>query len=125
MSNEPYSARVRELFDSPAHAGSVHGAPQVRVEDQGVRIALSAEVDAGILRALRFEAWGCPHTIAAAEAFCESYEGRSTDDLLEFSAADLMQSLAVPVEKTGRILVIEDAVRSLGSVVRGTSDPDD
>jgi NifU-like protein involved in Fe-S cluster formation len=107
MSTDPYSARVRALFADPAHAGQLANAVGVLVEDQGVRIFLSAQLAAGRIDTLRFQAWGCPHVIAAAEAFCASYEGRST------STSDLMQSLSVPVEKTGRILVIEDAVRSL------------
>ena len=125
MSNDPYSARVRQLFDAPSHARCRDGAPRASIEDQGVRIALSAETDKKVLRSLRFEAWGCPHVIAVSEAFCESYEGRPASDLLEFSASDLMQSLAVPVEKTGRILVIEDVVRSLGQMIRGISNSDD
>jgi len=125
MSSDPYSSRVRELFRAPAHAGEFDGPFRVEVEDQGVRISLSAEISAGELQTLRFKAWGCPHVIAAAEAFCASYEGRPIAGLLEFSASDLMQSLPVPVEKTGRILVIEDAVRSLGSAARDASKPDD
>ncbi len=125
MSNDPYSARVRELFDAPVHAGCLDGALSTQIEAQGVRLHLTAELTGGDIRALRFQAWGCPHVIAAVEMFCESYEGRAGSDLLEFSASDLMQSLSVPVEKTGRILVIEDAVRSLGSVVRGASNQDD
>ncbi len=117
MSADPYSARVRELFSAPAHAGELDSPLHIAVEDQGVRINLSAEIEAGEIQALRFQAWGCPHVIATAEAFCAGYEGRPITDLLEFSASDLMQSLSVPVEKTGRILVLEDAVRSLGSVV--------
>jgi NifU-like protein involved in Fe-S cluster formation len=113
MSTDPYSARVRALFADPAHAGQLANAAGVLVEDQGVRIAFSAQLAAGRIDTLRFQAWGCPHVIAAAEAFCADYEGRSTAELLDFSTSDLMQSLSVPVEKTGRILVIEDAVRSL------------
>jgi NifU-like protein involved in Fe-S cluster formation len=113
MSTGPYSARVRALFADPAHAGQLANAAGVLVEDQGVRIAFSAQLAAGRIDTLRFQAWGCPHVIAAAEAFCANYEGRSTAELLDFSTSDLMQSLSVPVEKTGRILVIEDAVRSL------------
>ena len=113
MSTDPYSARVRALFADPVHAGQLANAVGVLVEDQGVRIAFSAQLAAGRIDTLRFQAWGCPHVIAAAEAFCASYEGRSTSELLDFSTSDLMQSLSVPVEKTGRILVIEDAVRSL------------
>ena len=113
MSTDPYSAQVRALFADPAHAGQLANAVGVLVEDQGVRIAFSAQLAAGRIDTLRFQAWGCPHVIAAAEAFCASYEGRSTAELLDFSTSDLMQSLSVPAEKTGRILVIEDAVRSL------------
>ena len=125
MSNDPYSARVRQLFDAPAHAGRLESALSASIEEQGVRIRLSAEVDNSEIRALRFEAWGCPHVIAAAEEVCASLEGKPVSGLLEFSAAGLMQSLSVPTEKTGRILVVEDAVRSLGSVVRDASNPDD
>jgi len=124
MSSDPYSSVVRELFADPAHVGQLADTPGVLVEDQGVRIAFSAKVVEGRIDALRFQAWGCPHVIAAAEAFCSNYEGKSTADLLEFSASDLMQSLSVPVEKTGRILVFEDAVRSLAQAL-GEPCPED
>jgi NifU-like protein involved in Fe-S cluster formation len=124
MTSDPYSALVRELFADPAHAGQLANAPGVFVEDQGVRIALSAQMAGGRIDALRFQAWGCPHVIAAAEAFCSNYEGKTVADLLEFSVSDLMQSLSVPVEKTGRILVIEDAVRSLAQALGKPSSED-
>ena len=89
-----------------------------------MRISLYADIGAGVARKLRFQAWGCPHVIAAAEAFCAAYEGRPAAEMLEFSATGLMQTLSVPVEKTGRILVLEDAVRSLGSAASGPSNPD-
>ena len=125
MSTDPYSAQVRELFDAPEHAGRLDGALHVESDEQGVRVSLFATVEDGRLAALRFLAWGCPHVIAAAEALCAAYEGRPVRDLLEFSANDLMQSLSVPVEKTGRILVIEDAARSLGSAAGSTSKAND
>jgi NifU-like protein involved in Fe-S cluster formation len=112
---------VRALFSAPGHGGALDNALCAAVEDQGVRISLFATVEDGMVTALRFQAWGCPHVIAAAEAFCAEFEGQAVSGLLEFSASDLMQSLSVPVEKSGRILVLEDAVRSLGSVVRGAS----
>jgi NifU-like protein involved in Fe-S cluster formation len=117
MSTDPYGARVRELFAAPAHAGELDSPLRVAIEDQGVRISLFAQVSAGEVQALRFKAWGCPHVIAAAEAFCADYESRPLAEMLEFSVSDLMQSLPVPVEKTGRILVIEDAVRALGNLL--------
>ena len=114
---DPYSQRVRALFAHPAHSGKLDG-PSVRIEDQGVRIEISAETSAGRLEKLAFRAYGCPHTIAAAEAFCADFEGREAGALVAFSGADLMQNLPVPHEKTGRILVLEDAARSLGAKCR-------
>ncbi len=125
MSPNPYATVVRELFADPAHVGSLANAASVLVEDQGIRIAFSAEVAEGRIDALRFQAWGCPHVIAAAEVFCANYEGKTASDLLEFSASGLMQSLSVPVEKTGRILVVEDAVCSLAQVLGKPSPEDD
>lgn len=115
MSSDPYSGRVRELFGNPGHAGSLDAGTEGIVNDQGVRVRLTMRDQDGQIDALRFQAWGCPHLIAACEAFCSAYEGRAITELAAFSGAGLMQSLAVPVEKTGRILVLEDAVRSLGA----------
>jgi NifU-like protein involved in Fe-S cluster formation len=124
MSADPYSERVRSLFANPAHAGCLEGAVSAQIDDQGVRLCLCARHENGEVRALRFRAWGCPHVIAAAEAFCSDFEGRQISDLLEFSASGLMQSLSVPMEKTGRILVLEDAVRALGASLRDTRNQD-
>lgn len=122
MSPDPYSARVRGLFAQPAHAGSLAKAPQVQIEDQGVRVVLAGEADGKRIRVLRFRAYGCPHLIAAAEALCEHYEGRPVAALEAFEAADLVRDLPVPAEKTGRILVLEDAARALGKSLRSASE---
>ena len=122
MMFDPYSERVRSLFAEPAHSGSLDEAIVVSVDDQGVRIVLSASTDNGSIQSMRFRAWGCPHVIAATETVCAEYEGRAISDLGEFAAAEIMQSLAVPVEKSGRILVIEDAVRLLGTALREASE---
>jgi len=115
---DPYSARVRDFFASPGHSGDLRGGLSASVVGQGVRLSLSATTAQGTIQSLRFRAWGCPHVIAAAEAFCAEYEGRSVEELQAFTASQLMQSLPVPVEKTGRILVLEDAVRLLKRKVR-------
>lgn len=120
--NDPYSKQVRALFRAPAHAGRVDGGLETRVYDQGVRILLTLLATGGRVQAARFQAWGCPHLIAACEAFCQAVEGRAVADLCDYSAAALMQSLAIPVEKTGRILVLEDAVRSLGAAATAPND---
>ncbi len=123
MSDDPYSPLVREYFAAPAHAGNLADGVTAGIGAQGVRVALSGSESDGRIRALRFRAWGCPHLIAACECFCRRYEGQPVGSLVAFRAADIMQILPVPVEKTGRILVLEDAVRSLGQRFGGTSAP--
>ena len=123
MTSDPYSERVRELFEAPQHAGDLENpAARVQINEQGVRLALAAAMDGDIIVSLRFRAWGCPHLLAAAEAFCRTYEGRPAPALAAFRAAEIMQTLPVPREKLGRILVLEDAVRSLGQSARVSPD---
>ncbi len=118
MSIDPYNDIVREYFATTPHAGELEGAASGYFEDQGVRLRFSAAVEDGHITAMRFSAWGCPHTIAAAEAVCRHFEGRPLAELDIFPSAQIMADLTVPVEKTGRILVIEDTVRSLRAAIR-------
>jgi NifU-like protein involved in Fe-S cluster formation len=118
MTADPYSALVRRLFAEPAHARHLDDAVVVRVDDQGVSVELSARPVGGDIAALGFRARGCPHVIAGAEAFCSAYEGRPISALDDFAASEIMRTLPVPAEKTGRILVLEDTVRALGSALR-------
>lgn len=115
---DPYNGKVREYFANPAHAGEVSGGVAAFFEDQGLRIRITAALKKGVLAELRFQVWGCPHVIAAAEAFCRHFEARPAVDLEAFETAQIMEHLAVPVEKTGRILVLEDTVRSLRAAIR-------
>jgi len=114
MSADPYNDVVRGLFANPEHAGRVADGTAVLIVDQGVRVELSASVDSGRISAMRFLAWGCPHLIAGAEWVCAEYESGPVSALEIFPTARIMEDLTVPAEKTGRILVLEDAIQSLG-----------
>ena len=124
---DPYSTLTRKLFAVPEHVAASGGEPEtgssVYTESQGVRIRLSAIADGGVIAQLRFRARGCPHLIAACEWLCRSFEGKPVEALSEFRPAAIMQALAVPVAKTGRILVLEDAARALGERLSGAQDP--
>jgi NifU-like protein involved in Fe-S cluster formation len=127
MSIDPYNELVREYFATPEHAGELQDAASGYFEDQGVRLRFSATLDGDRVAAMRFAAWGCPHVIAAAEAVCRHFEGQALSELDKFPRAQIMDDLAVPVEKTGRILVVEDTVRSLRAAIsdRIASKPQD
>ncbi|MDJ0760045.1 MAG: iron-sulfur cluster assembly scaffold protein [Woeseiaceae bacterium] len=107
MTSDPYSKEVRRLFKAPAHAGIANG-PSARIDAQGVSVELSVEARNGQVEAARFRAKGCPHLVAAAEAFCADLEGQPVAALETQFGVDIMRRLSVPVEKTGRILVLED-----------------
>ena len=115
---DPYNAVVREYFADPRHAGDIIDAPAGYFEDQGIRLRFCAEVRKGRIFAMRFEAWACPHVIAAAEAVCRHFEGSEVIELEKFPSAQILADLAVPVEKTGRILVVEDTLRSLRAAIQ-------
>lgn len=115
---DPYNDTVLKYFSQPLHSGDVVDGMIGYVNDQGMRIRLSARVDDDIITEMRFRAWGCPHVIAAAELVCRQFEGRSSGGLEDFQVAQIMSELGVPIEKTGRILVLEDTVRSLGQAIQ-------
>lgn len=122
-----YSAEVRRRFTNPAHAGDLakgrvpDGVGEAEEAGSGYRVRVAAAVEGGLVRELRFRAFGCPHLIAAAEAACEGLEGRPADALRDFPVAGIMELLEVPVEKTGRILLVQDALAALADRLSGTN----
>jgi len=116
---DPYNALTKALFADPAHAGDLQSdharsaSANAAESAAGARIELAVGINDDKLQECRFRVFGCPHLIAAAEWLCKEYEGRPLADIADFRAADCMGPLAIPVEKTGRILLLEDAIRLL------------
>lgn len=115
----PYNPRVLLHFATPAHAGDLKRRYPVELEGKaadsasGSRVVLAAGIDRQVFREVRFRVFGCPHLVAAAEAWCHDAEGRSVTAPCAPAVTDLMALLDIPVEKTGRILVLEDAWQAL------------
>jgi NifU-like protein involved in Fe-S cluster formation len=61
------------------------------------------------VREARFLAFGCPHVIAAAGLVAEEAEGAAPEPRLPHSVHALRERLEAPVEKLGRLFVVEDA----------------
>ena len=77
-------------------------------EETWVRFHLT--VEAGIVKAARFKAYGCPHTLAVMDWLTRRLPGRARNDGPPGTPAGWTEELSVPVEKLGRLLVIEDAL---------------
>ena len=75
----------------------------------GTWVQFDVQADAGAIIAARFLAFGCPHTVAAAAWIVEQAAGRPVRVELPESVQALSDRFAVPVDKRGRLLIIEDA----------------
>ena len=112
-----YSPEVERYFREPVNLGSAESlAPhQIQGEagsvERGTWIIIQARVEAGQLETVRFLAYGCPHTIAACCRTTEKLAGAPVGELLNFAPDWLTDELTIPVEKAGKLLILQDALR--------------
>lgn len=110
-----YNATVLARFSAPRFAGVLRGADVVC--GRAGSVAAGREV-AFSLRwgpdgaALRFQAYGCPHTIAAADLAAERLTGADRETLAAFRGLSLVEALALPADKLAVVLVVEDALKA-------------
>jgi cysteine desulfurase len=77
---------------------------------QEVWVRFRLQVADGVVKSALFKAYGCPHTLAVATWVAERLRGRGRADLAPGTPAEWAEAVAVPVEKLGRLLVVEDAL---------------
>ncbi|HME40202.1 MAG TPA: iron-sulfur cluster assembly scaffold protein [Steroidobacteraceae bacterium] len=108
-----YSELTRYYFETAAGAGVLSGPGVYRGaagrRAHGTWVQFDLHIDSGIIRAARFLVFGCPHTIAVTAWVAEHAAGSAIRTALPESVPELSARFAVPVEKRGRLLVIEDA----------------
>ena len=98
------AAEARDTASSTEAVGEAGGPGQ----EVWVRFRLA--VRDGSVKSALFKAYGCPHTLAVAAWLAERLPGRGRADLAPGTPAEWAEALAVPVEKLGRLLVLEDAL---------------
>jgi len=114
----PWSPEVERLFRDLPLAGPpepggdpwVQGKAGSRREGVEVVFHLRLAPD-GIVSDVRFQAFGCPHTLATAAWVAGRLAGRSCAALVPGSPLEWAGALGVPAHKLGRLLRIEDALR--------------
>ncbi len=124
-----YSELTRRYFELAPLAGTLEGAQIARGaaggRAQGVWVQFHLRVESGAPDAVRiaearFLAFGCPHVIAAAAWTAEQAVGRPPGPSLPLSPEALRRLFDAPVEKLGRLLVVEDAwIATISSIDRG------
>jgi cysteine desulfurase len=79
-------------------------------QDTWVRFHLLVAGDT--VKEARFNAFACPHTTQVAAWLCGALRGRTRQALIPGTPGGWAQDHRVPVEKLGRLLVVEDALRA-------------
>lgn len=113
MNEGSYNELTRHHFDHPVNAGELQGLGVGRAEagaiGEGTWVRFDVQVLHGLLTAAGFSAFGCPHVIAVASWLCETCVGRPGVAALPEPVQALQRRFGMPVEKLGRLLLIEDA----------------
>jgi NifU-like protein involved in Fe-S cluster formation len=95
-----------------ACAGDREQGAEVRLQ---FRVADDRAVDA------RFQAFGCPHFLAAASWLTDRLRGAGAAQFEAWDWREVAAALEVPAAKYGRLLTLQDAVRAAARNWPGTS----
>jgi NifU-like protein involved in Fe-S cluster formation len=110
-----YNELTRRHFDQAAACGvlsgpgTFRGAAGSRAQGTWVQFDVQAAREARVVTAASFLAFGCPHVIAVAAWLAEQAVGRRVEPALPESVQSLRARFDAPVEKLGRLLIVEDA----------------
>ena len=112
-----YNEVTRRYFEHPARSGTLEGpdcyrgAAGSRSAGTWVQFDVRLERSGALPRVgeARFLAFGCPHVIAAAGLVAEEGAGATPEPRLPHGVHALRERLEAPVEKLGRLFVVEDA----------------
>jgi cysteine desulfurase len=112
------SPLARRYFDNLPGAGAMAPGPGVLQGTAGgpeheAWVRFHVQIDGAIVKAALFQAWGCPHTLAVTAWLIGQLPGRSMEDLVPGTPSAWLQAMEVPMEKLGRLLVVEDALRTV------------
>jgi len=115
--SQPYSSVVEAHFTDPQQVGTLQGHFETEFTgaagqlEHGTRVVFHIGVIDERVGEISFQAFGCPHTIAACSVLTGLLTGRPVASLGEVRLDELAALIGLPVAKTGRMLVIEDALR--------------
>src|ERR1700744_6752181 len=106
-----YNEVTRRYFESATQAGELRGAEVFRGaagnRSEGTWVQFDLQIRGGVIEQARFLAFACPHTIAVCAWLAEAAVAEPA--LRKLPVQALRDRFEVPVEKTGRLLIIEDA----------------
>ena len=119
MSGNPfgYSEAVWRLFSEAPRAGALEG-PDVRSVEAATpasrsRVRLQVKMADARIGDARFQAYGCPTTIAVGAWLAGRVVGREVAELSGIDSKMIREALEIPEDRTHCALLGEDLVKSL------------
>jgi len=79
----------------------------------GTWVRFALRVLDGVVQDARVQVYGCPHTIAASRQVAQRLRGHPLAELAAGTPEEWRVCVSAPVEKLGRMLIIEDALGAL------------
>ena len=112
-----YGAEVRRRMAALSGAGSLpEGGDVVTAcagdREQGAEVRLQFHVADGRVVDARFQAFGCPHFLAAASWLTDRLRGAGAAQCEVWDWREAAAALEVPAAKYARLLTLQDAVRA-------------
>ena len=111
-----YSDAVWRLFRETPRAGELGGGAlegSATTPASRGRLRLQVRLDGARVADARFQAYGCPTTIAVGAWLAERAVGRPLEELAAIRAGDIRQALEIPEDRLHCALMGEDAIKSL------------
>jgi nitrogen fixation NifU-like protein len=114
-----YSEKVIDHLENPRNVGSLDrnaddvGTGMVGAPACGDVMKLQLRInDSGIIEDAKFKTFGCGSAIASSSLVTTMVKGRTIDDALSISNADIAQELSLPPVKIHCSVLAEDAIKA-------------
>ena len=114
-----YSDKVIDHLENPRNVGSLDrdaedvGTGMVGAPACGEVMKLQLRInDSGIIEDAKFKTFGCGSAIASSSLVTTMVKGKTIDDALTISNADIAQELSLPPVKIHCSVLAEDAIKA-------------
>lgn len=114
-----YSEKVLDHYENPRHAGAFEkteshiGTGTAGTPDMGQVTRIQIRVTPqGHIEEARFKTYGGPPAIAASSLVAEWITGKTLDEALTLTSAEIARELSLPAAKIHCALLVEDAVKA-------------
>lgn len=117
-----YSAEVWRRFQETPRAGTLTGSgvhtAHATTNANRNRLRLQVKMSASRIDDARFQAYGCPTTIAVGAWLAERAIGRELAEFARIDSKIIREALEIPEDRTHCALLGEDLVKALLAVAR-------